>query len=818
MDTTEAWGQVVNAGFAGALLHPGNRRLLAVVCAAHLTLIVAPILKFGWVGPLIVVVTVFSLAAVFGSTTTALFYLGTVPVMLPRAFFDEYLRLPGNLHFVEALYILIVVLATLGWLSSRRRIWPRTPLDFPVAVFLGLVIFSCGLGLAYGQSTSHMLRNVRYPLYYGLFFVATGFLDVRRFSSWIPLLVGTSAIVGVEYLFEFLGVVNLSISGSFVRVARVEGLMLPIGTLLVATVWMFEQRPYRRVLSGIALVPMALALVLTVGRGMWIGTGVGLIVLALLVLLDRNRPGRSRRFVMLVAMPALIFGMGYVFETVTSAGVTGAAYRKIERAVNQEDWTISSRLISYGLVLEAMQERPLLGGGHGATVSIPILDAVVPHILTTGAVDNLYLTLGLRMGLIGIGVFVWLYWKALRLAFKRFREDASPDHRLLLAAFMTVYCGLLVYGMADATMITNRIAFVHAVFLAMVGRLAAESTAVGPGLTHTKPPAAPSLEGAETATVSAVIVNWNCGAHLLRCVDAVGKSRSVAIAEILVVDNASSDGSLATVQEVERVRVIQTGSNLGYGGGANRGIREAKSEYVVILNPDVVLDEDAIGQMATYLGSELECGLVGPRLLDGKGTEPGSCGHRPVLWDAIGRKFLLHLIFPIFNFRLLRPDFPAEVGWVTGACTVARRSALNSVGGFDEAIFMYFEDLDLSERLREAGWKVCFLPTAVGRHAGGESSRQVLDRMLLASEVSYRYFTRKHFGAFWAGLLTLLTPVEMILRSALWSSIYVCSSRRRREAVTRLRAYWKTFLNNFEGAAPPDAPSAVPGATRETLT
>jgi N-acetylglucosaminyl-diphospho-decaprenol L-rhamnosyltransferase len=324
-----------------------------------------------------------------------------------------------------------------------------------------------------------------------------------------------------------------------------------------------------------------------------------------------------------------------------------------------------------------------------------------------------------------------------------------------------------------------------------------------------RPTTAPTDEGVGKAAVSAVIVNWNCGANLRRCIDAIKKSRHVTIAEIIVVDNASSDGSVATVQEVEGVRVIQTGSNLGYGGGANRGLREARSEWVMILNPDVVLDEDAIERMVSYLDAELECGLVGPRLLDASGSEPGSCGGRPVLLDAIGRKFLLHMIFPYFNFRLKRPDFPTEVGWVTGACTVARRSALDSVGGFDEAIFMYFEDLDLSLRLRQGGWKVCFLPEAVGCHVGGESSKQVLDRMLLASEVSYRYFTRKHFGAVASGLLILLTPVEMALRSALWGTIYIFFTGRRREARTRLRAYLKAFLNDFDEAAPPTRPANI---------
>ncbi len=314
------------------------------------------------------------------------------------------------------------------------------------------------------------------------------------------------------------------------------------------------------------------------------------------------------------------------------------------------------------------------------------------------------------------------------------------------------------------------------------------------------------LMNAPSVTVSVVIVNWNGGSHLRRSVEAIQNSGNASIAEILVVDNASSDDSVSSIEDSERVRVIQTGSNLGYGGGANRGFREARSEYVAILNPDVEVEPDAIGRMAAFLASESDCGLVGPRLLDSTGEEPGSCGLRPGLWDAIGRKFLLHLVFPFFNFRLLRPAEPTKVAWVTGACTVARRSALESVGGFDEAIFMYFEDLDLCERLGKAGWSVCFLPEASGRHVGGESSRQALEHMLLASEVSYRYFTRKHIGVILASLLVFMTPLEMALRSCLWGAVFVFSASHRREAAVRLRAYWKTFLNDFSGAYPPDGP------------
>ena len=290
--------------------------------------------------------------------------------------------------------------------------------------------------------------------------------------------------------------------------------------------------------------------------------------------------------------------------------------------------------------------------------------------------------------------------------------------------------------------------------------------------------------------VTAVVVNWNAGTHLTRCVEGLLAQQDVAL-HVVVVDNASSDGSLELLAQYgNAVRVVQTGANLGFGRGANRGVMASEGDYVLVLNPDVALASDAVRLMVDFLDTHPQVGIVGPRLKDSNGHVQASCGSVPRLADEICRKFLLHLVFPLFKFRRWRPSKPEAVAWVTGACFVARRKTLDAVGGLDEAIFMYYEDVDLGLRVNRAGWQVMYVPAAEGTHIGGESSKQALMQMLVVSEASYAYFIKKHLGRVAAWLLMGLRPVEMVLRSLLWSVVFLVAQNRRMEARARLRAYW----------------------------
>ncbi|MCZ6633716.1 MAG: glycosyltransferase family 2 protein [bacterium] len=289
--------------------------------------------------------------------------------------------------------------------------------------------------------------------------------------------------------------------------------------------------------------------------------------------------------------------------------------------------------------------------------------------------------------------------------------------------------------------------------------------------------------------ILAVVVNWNAGDLLEKCLEALLAQKEVDL-EVVVVDNASSDHSLRALDRFPQVRLIQTGENLGFGRGVNRGVATSKRPYVVALNPDVALQKDALALMAEALACEPSMGLMGPQLKDAEGQIQASCGMPPRLVDEICRKFLLHLIFPLFKFRRKRLRERTEVGWVTGACFMARREALEAVGGMDEAIFMYYEDVDLCLRLRSAGWRVFYVPEAVGFHLGGGSSHRALSQMLVASEASYIYFAEKHLGRAAARILAALRPLEMGMRTLLWGTLFVVP-RYRTEARFRLQAYWR---------------------------
>ena len=290
--------------------------------------------------------------------------------------------------------------------------------------------------------------------------------------------------------------------------------------------------------------------------------------------------------------------------------------------------------------------------------------------------------------------------------------------------------------------------------------------------------------------VTAIVVNWNAGDHLVRCIEGLRSQKDVVV-DVVVVDNASSDGSLDRLRQFEHpVRVVQTGENLGFGRGVNQGLALADEPFALVLNPDVVLQPEALARLVTFLADHPQVGIVGPQLKGCDGQVQASCGLAPRLIDEICRKFLLHLIFPLFKFRRNKPSKSVAVAWVTGACFLARREVLTAVGGLDEAIFMYYEDVDLGLRVNAAGWQVMYLPTAEGVHVGGESSKQALTKMLVVSESSYTYFIHKHLGRFAAGLLVLLRPVEMVLRSILWCVVYLLVQNRQEEARARLRAYW----------------------------
>lgn len=248
------------------------------------------------------------------------------------------------------------------------------------------------------------------------------------------------------------------------------------------------------------------------------------------------------------------------------------------------------------------------------------------------------------------------------------------------------------------------------------------------------------------SAVSAVVVSYNSRQYLGECLQSL---RAEGVADIVVVDNASADGSVAAVQACDPdAVVVQTGANLGFGTAANRGAELATGDYLLVLNPDTIAEPGVVKALAEALDRDPGLGAAGPRIENLDGTLYPSAREFPDLAVAAGHAFL-GLVWPANRFtrryRMLDWDHSraADVDWVSGAFMLVRRSAFDAVGGFDERYFMYVEDVDLCWRLGQAGWRVGYEPAGRVVHALGGSSRRRPYRMIAAHHRSLLRFATK---------------------------------------------------------------------------
>jgi N-acetylglucosaminyl-diphospho-decaprenol L-rhamnosyltransferase len=248
------------------------------------------------------------------------------------------------------------------------------------------------------------------------------------------------------------------------------------------------------------------------------------------------------------------------------------------------------------------------------------------------------------------------------------------------------------------------------------------------------------------AVVDVVVVSYNSRGHLRACVEPLAGLGDI---RVLVVDNASPDGSLESVADLELTR-IQLETNGGFAHGCNAGWRCGGAAFVLFLNPDSVMAPEAVRGLAAVLEADGSIGAVAPRILEVDGSLALSQRRYPSPSITFSQGLYVHRIFPDAAWAddIVRDeDAYAEAGspeWVSGACILVRRAALEELGGLDERFFMYCEDVDLCLRLRRAGWGVRYEPSVTLVHDGGGSApRASLLPVLAQSRVLY---AQKHFG------------------------------------------------------------------------
>jgi N-acetylglucosaminyl-diphospho-decaprenol L-rhamnosyltransferase len=262
--------------------------------------------------------------------------------------------------------------------------------------------------------------------------------------------------------------------------------------------------------------------------------------------------------------------------------------------------------------------------------------------------------------------------------------------------------------------------------------------------------------------VSVVVVTHDALAHLERCLE------SVRGHETIVVDNASTDGTVAFVRErFPDVRVIEQ-ANLGMGAGNNAGMRAAGGRYWLLLNSDAWVVGDAVDRLATFADAHPEAAVVGPRLLNVDGTLQRSVRADPTLWRLATEYLFIRKLAP--RSSRLNPLYVGgfdhattrEADWLSGAALLVRREAADAVGLFDEDFFMFSEEADWLYRFRRAGWKVFFYPEAEVVHVGGATHG---GRLYVENLRGHLRFAAKHRGLREAERVRRLLLVSLRLRA-----------------------------------------------------
>jgi N-acetylglucosaminyl-diphospho-decaprenol L-rhamnosyltransferase len=249
-----------------------------------------------------------------------------------------------------------------------------------------------------------------------------------------------------------------------------------------------------------------------------------------------------------------------------------------------------------------------------------------------------------------------------------------------------------------------------------------------------------------------VVVNYNAGSALEACVRSLlGDASAGGPPEVVVVDNASTDGSAAAVEAgFPEVTVVRGRANVGFSRANNRGVATTRAAVVAAVNPDVEVEPGTAATLLARFDAEPDLGAVGPRVSNPDGSQYPSARTVPAGTDAAGHA-LLAGVWPenpfTRRYRRLDADWsvPQDVDWLSGSALWVRRSAFDAVGGWDERFFLYLEDVDLCTRLREAGWRVAYEPAASVLHVQGVSSAGRPYRSIVEHHRSAARYAAKHW-------------------------------------------------------------------------
>lgn len=298
------------------------------------------------------------------------------------------------------------------------------------------------------------------------------------------------------------------------------------------------------------------------------------------------------------------------------------------------------------------------------------------------------------------------------------------------------------------------------------------------------------------ADVSVIVVTWNTREMTLECLKRLRQAVEGLDAEVFVVDNASSDGTAEAIRaEHPEVKLLVMEKNLGFAGGNNAALACAAGRYVLLLNSDAMVEPDAVREMLAFMESRKDAGACGAQLLNRDGTRQNSFDNFPTFATELLPKSLLRALMPR-KYPSKKQEYrePLEVESALGTCMMARAEVVRQVGTLDERFFFLYEETDWCLRMRKAGWRIYFVPSARALHLQGrtKASRRAAAKIEYYRSL-YAYFG-KNYGTFSAGLFrglkfcALFVNLSALFLGNVFTAFAMARWRRK------LNVYARSFL------------------------
>jgi N-acetylglucosaminyl-diphospho-decaprenol L-rhamnosyltransferase len=303
--------------------------------------------------------------------------------------------------------------------------------------------------------------------------------------------------------------------------------------------------------------------------------------------------------------------------------------------------------------------------------------------------------------------------------------------------------------------------------------------------------------------VSIIIVNWNVLQLLAACLESIQRSPNPPSLEIIVVDSASSDESVAMLKQrfPDVITLAQT-ENIGFTRGNNLGMKSARGRYLFLLNPDTEIIDDALTQMVDYLDMHTQVGILGPHTYNTDRTTQSTRRRFPSLAVGIFESTWLQPFAPKqlldhFYVNDAPENATLEVDWVQGSALIARREVYEQIGGLDEGYIMFSEELDWCKRAKDANWRVIYYGDAHIIHHGGKSTEQVVARKHIHFQESKLRYFRKHHGATTAHFLRVILLVNYGVQLAIEVAKSTIGHKRDMRR-PRIEAYWQVLRSGLK--------------------